>query len=126
MTTMRNDASEPQIDDHLKARSRQLRHDMTHPERVLWSLLRNRRLGGLKFRRQVVIDRYVVDFICKERKLIVEVDGESHVGRATEDARRTGDLEGKGLQVLRVTNDDVLNDLEAVGMAILRAAGEPV
>ena len=123
---MRDNPSESHAADEMKDRSRQLRRDMTHPERVLWSLLRNRQLGSLKFRRQVVIDRYVVDFICKERKLVVEVDGESHVGRAAEDAQRTRDLQAKGLQVLRVTNDDMLGDLEAVGLAILRAAGEPV
>src|SRR5262245_25177055 len=95
----------------------------THPERTLWSLLRKSQLGGLKFRRQAVIGPYIVDFCCPLLKLIVEVDGLSHVGRASADARRAQILQAHGYRVLRVTNDDVLKDVEAVGLAILREAG---
>jgi very-short-patch-repair endonuclease len=99
------------------------RREPTQPERILWSLLRKSQLGDMKFRRQSVIGPYIVDFLCPELKLIVEVDGESHIGRAVDDSARTAFLESKGFRVMRVTNNDVLGDLEAVGMAILLAAG---
>ena len=82
------------------------------------------RLARLKFRRQHPIGPFVVDFYCHDVRLVVEVDGMSHDGRGPEDRRRTAFLEGRaGLRVLRVSNDDVLRDPEAVAMAILRAAG---
>ncbi len=99
-----------------------MRHTPTEPERRLWQLLRKSQLGGLKFRRQAVIGPYIVDFYCPRQKLVVEVDGESHVGRGHVDAARTGHLKRLGYQIMRVTNDDVLRDLEAVGLAILEAA----
>lgn len=99
------------------------RNEPTHPERILWSLLRKSQLGGLKFRRQIVIGPYIADFCCPSRGLVVEIDGESHVGRARQDDLRTREIESLGYGVLRVTNDDVLRDLDAVGLAILKAAG---
>ena len=107
---------------HLLERARRLRHDATNPEELLWELLRNRQLEGLKFRRQVVIAPFVVDFYCHEKRLVVEVDGASHIDRAEYDRGRQDWIERQGLHVLRVSNDDVLTDLEAVGSAILRAA----
>ncbi|QNN25389.1 endonuclease domain-containing protein [Planctomycetales bacterium ZRK34] len=103
-------------------RARDLRKDSPTPERILWGYLRNRQLGGLKFRRQVPIDRYVADYYCADAKLIIELDGESHVGRAEYDERRTQVLESRGYRVLRFMNDDLLNHPEAVADAILRAA----
>ncbi len=76
----------------------------------------------MKFRRQTVIGQYIVDFCCPAHKLIVEVDGESHVGRGNADEARSRLLEQRGYRVLRVANDDGLRDLEAVGLAILEAA----
>ena len=102
-----------------------LRREMSQPERVLWQLLRRRNLDGLKFRRQAVIGPYVVDFLCPSNRMIVEVDGESHVGRQREDEARTTFLECKGFRVVRVTNDDVLRDLDAVGLMILQHASAP-
>jgi len=102
------------------------RNQPTQPERVLWSLLRKSQLDGMKFRRQVVLGRFIVDFCCPAEKLIVEVDGESHVGRGADDADRTAWLASQGYRVVRVTNDDVLHDLEAVGRAILLVAGRNV
>ena len=104
-------------------RSRSLRRSSTHPERILWYLLQNKQLEGLRFRRQHAVGRYVVDFYCPGGKLVGEVDGGRHAGRAEEDATRTAYLERRGLTVLRVTNDDVIGNLEAVTMAILDAAG---
>ena len=82
----------------------------------------------MKFRRQQSIGPYIVDFFCHEVALVVEVDGRSHDGQGMEDSRREAFLgEQERLQVLRVSNDDVLKNTEAVMFAILRAAGkEPV
>ncbi len=99
-----------------------MRHNPTEPERRLWQLLRKRQLGGLKFRRQAVIGPYIVDFCCPRQRLVVEVDGESHIGRGDVDEARTAHLKRLGYRIMRVTNDDVLRDLEAVGLAILEAA----
>jgi len=109
----------------MASRAAKLRREMTHPERALWQLLRQRNLGGLKFRRQAVIGSYIVDFLCPKLKLVIEVDGESHVGTGAHDAQRTQSLERDGFRVLRLTNDDVLRDLDAVGLMILREAGAP-
>jgi len=103
----------------LKARAADLRREATHPERVLWQRLRRSQLAGLKFRRQHVIGPYIVDFSCPAKRLIVEVDGESHVRRGPADAQRDAFLRSRGLIVIRVTNDDVLRDLDAVCELIL-------
>jgi very-short-patch-repair endonuclease len=89
----------------------------------MWYMLRKSQLAGLKFRRQAVIGPYVVDFLCPVRRLIVEVDGLSHDGRASADSARQMDLERMGYLVVRVTNDDVLREQDGVARAILRAAG---
>jgi very-short-patch-repair endonuclease len=102
---------------------RRLRRDLTGPERRLWSALRSRRAAKLKVRRQHPIGPYVVDFVSLEHRLIVELDGDSHTGRAAYDRERQSQLESAGYRVLRVGNDDVLNDLEAVLGAVLQACG---
>jgi very-short-patch-repair endonuclease len=105
-----------------RERSKQLRSNATQPEKLLWSALRGRKLGGLKFRRQHPIEPYVADFYCSEANLIVELDGESHNGQESYDARRTQSFHALGLTVMCVTNDDVLSNLDGVALAILRAA----
>ncbi len=103
-------------------RARELRQESSIPERVLWGMLRNRRLGGLKFRRQVAFDPYVVDFLCAENKLVVELDGQSHDGQHDYDRRRTEHLESLGLRVIRVTNRELATNKEGVGRFILSHA----
>ncbi|WP_395444870.1 DUF559 domain-containing protein [Caulobacter sp. UC70_42] len=90
--------------------ARRLRRDQTLAEKVLWGLVRNRRLGGFRFLRQVTIDRYFADFVCEAAKIIVELDGASHEGREDYDERRTQTLELYGYVVLRVRNERVLTD----------------
>jgi very-short-patch-repair endonuclease len=107
-------------------RARQLRHDSTIPERILWGLIHGGRLGGLKFRRQHPIGPFFADYYCHEAKLIVELDGMSHDSRGEADRRREAYMRKSGLTVLRIGNDDVLRDLEAVAMVILKAAGRSV
>jgi very-short-patch-repair endonuclease len=94
--------------------AKQLRRNQTDAERVLWFRLRNRRLQGLKFKRQAPIDRYIVDFCCFDARLIIELDGGRHATRAVEDMNRTRILEAMGYLVLRFWNNDVLQNLEGV------------
>ena len=113
---------------HLRAaprcteRARELRENSSIPERVLWGLLRNRRLGSLKFRRQVAFDSYVVDFYCAEYKLVVELDGQSHDGQLAKDAKRTEYLESLGLHVIRITNSELATNPEGIARLILSQA----
>ncbi len=99
--------------------ARRLRRDQTDAERVLWFRLRDRRLSGWKFRRQVPIDRYIVDFCCAETKLVVELDGGQHDQDRARDEVRTGLLEAKGYRVLRFWNNDVLSNSDGVLTSIL-------
>ena len=94
--------------------ARRLRQKQTDAERVLWFRLRDRRLMGLKFRRQVPLDCYIVDFCCEESRLLIELDGGQHVERSKEDAERTVALEAMGYLVLRFWNNDVLLNTDAV------------
>ena len=98
-----------------------MRHEPVLYERRLWKLLRDRRLGGLKFRRQVVLGRYIADFVCFRHRLIVEADGPQHEDRA-EDAARDDWLRGQGFRVLRFPNQQIENRGDQVVGAILAAA----
>ena len=103
--------------------ARGLRQRSTDAERQIWSHLRDRRLGGLKFRRQCPIGRYIVDFVCLECLLVVELDGYQHMVNLTADAKRTQDLVQAGYRVLRFWDNDVLRSTEAVLASILAATG---
>jgi lysyl-tRNA synthetase class 2 len=95
-------------------RARRLRRDQTDAERVLWFQLRDRRLNGWKFKRQVPVDRYVADFCCPDAKLIIELDGGQHSTNTEADAKRTTVLEACGYLVLRFWNNDVLKNTDGV------------
>jgi len=99
--------------------ARRLRRGQTLAERTLWTLVRNRRLGGYRFLRQVPIDRYFADFVCDAAKVIVELDGAAHEGREDYDAQRTQTLELYGYLVLRFNNEQVLGDPGGTAEAIL-------
>ncbi|WP_375393303.1 endonuclease domain-containing protein [uncultured Sphingomonas sp.] len=107
--------------EQLLTRSRELRTHPTEAEARLWERLRGARLNGLRFRRQVPLGSYIVDFLCPAAKLVVELDGSQHVDQQAYDARRTSFLEGEGYRVLRVWNNDVLARPDAVLEAILAA-----
>ena len=96
---------------------------MTDAEQRLWFHLRRRQWGGFRFRRQHPVGPFVVDFLCVERRLVVEVDGSQHLESATDRARDAW-LRGRDLRVLRFWNDDVLERTEQVLCAILQALGE--
>ncbi|MDI1326663.1 MAG: DUF559 domain-containing protein [Brevundimonas sp.] len=109
------------MDEWLQQRAKEMRHEPVLYERRLWKLLRDRRLGGLKFRRQFRIGRYIVDFICLRHRLIVEADGPQHEERA-EDATRDAWLRAQGFRLLRFPNQQIENRGEQVVAAILAAA----
>ena len=98
----------------LSDRARQMRHEDTQAESAAWELLRDRRTLGLKFRRQVPIDRYIVDFYCPEIRVIIEIDGGVHdqPGQAKWDEERNNRLLDLGYKLLHIHNDDVLEDPE--------------
>lgn len=89
-----------------------LRKEATDVERNLWSALRNRQIGGYKFRRQASIGPFIADFLCIEAMLIVELDGSQHSEAG--DANRTRFLEERGYRVLRFWNNDVIDNLDGV------------
>jgi very-short-patch-repair endonuclease len=104
-----------------------MRRELTEPERRLWHALRAGRFEGAKFRRQVVIGRYIADFACRTPKmLVVEVDGETHREAAAYDGRRTADLQERGYDVIRFTNDDVMRNMDGVLSTIQRALERPL
>lgn len=101
--------------------ARTLRTHATEAERALWYHLRAARLRGYKFRRQTPLGRYIVDFVCFEARLIVEVDGGQHVEQQGYDRQRTAWLEGQGFRVLRFWNTEVLGNVEGVKEVIVQA-----
>ncbi len=103
--------------------ARELRARQTKAESLLWQLIRGRRLCGLKFRRQLPIDQHIADFACVEHRLIVELDGDYHDFTYEQDRVRQDYLEALGWRVIRFANEDVLANVEAVGVAIARELG---
>ncbi len=100
--------------------ARELRKSSTDAELRLWMRLKNRNLGGFKFRRQHPVPPYVVDFVCLVRGLIEELDGGQHAEQTARDAARTAALELKGFRLIRFWNDEALNQTDAVLEEILR------
>jgi very-short-patch-repair endonuclease len=107
--------------------ARGLRRRQTDAERPLWARLRDRRLLGAKFSRQVPIGSYIVDFCCRERKVIVELDGGQHAAHVDYDAGRTALLQALGYRVLRFWDNDALANTDDVLQRIVEAlrSGRP-
>ena len=103
-------------------KTRTLRKNMTKQERLLWQFLRKKNINGLKFRRQYPIGKYIVDFICNEKRLIIEIDGGQHNENQNivYDKERTKYLETKGFKVIRFWNLDIENNIEGVYQEILK------
>jgi len=95
-------------------RAKELRKNLTDAEKRLWYLFRDRRFLGYKFRRQHPVGNYIVDFICIEEFLIIEIDGGQHLEKQNEDAKRTQFLKAQGYRVLRFWNDEVLVRTDSV------------
>ena len=102
----------------MRQRARELRKNSTDAERYLWYHLRGHR-SGYKFKRQVPIDRFIVDFVCYEERLIIELDGGQHQDAVEYDKQRTDALMKRGFRVVRFWNHDVLQNVNAVLEVIL-------
>ncbi len=109
----------------MKQLARILRRNQTDAEKQIWKHLRNRRLAGYKFRRQYSVGPYVVDFVCLERWLVVEIDGGGHMEKLQKDERRTASLESHGFTVVRFWNNDVMQNTESVLNVILEVLNVP-
>ena len=115
----------PKLADMSVPVARKLRKRLTDAERRLWSRLRLRQLKGVKFRRQASLGPYVVDFVCFEQKLVVEVDGGQHAVVTPHERQRTGWLESQGFRIVRVWNNDALQNTDGVVEHILRCLALP-
>lgn len=104
------------MSDKIGIFAKRLRKNQTDSEKILWSKLRNRQIEGVKFRRQEPIEGYIVDFICYEKKVIIELDGGYHnkVKRKEYDKFRTSVLNRKGFKVLRLWNSEITNNIDGV------------
>ena len=114
----------PPVRRQISPHAAQLRRDMTDVERKLWYAVRDRRLDGFKFRRQATIGPFIVDFLCAEARLIVELDGGQH--SEERDARRTAFLETEGFRGLRFWNNALIESFEGVLEMIHAALVEAV
>ena len=103
-------------------RARELRQNQTSAEHYLWQFLRDRRLNGVKFRRQHPFPPYTVDFYTRAPQLVIELDGQQHGerGRSIYDLQRERDLNASGIRVIRFSNDEVLHHIEAVLQTVWR------
>ncbi|MFM5954047.1 MAG: endonuclease domain-containing protein [Novosphingobium sp.] len=99
-------------------RSRELRRNATEAERKLWPQLSGRKLHGARFNRQFPIGQFICDFVCREKRLVIEIDGGQHAMNAEYDSRRTHFLNSQGYVVLRFWNNEVLDNLDGVLMRI--------
>jgi very-short-patch-repair endonuclease len=97
-----------------RARARKMRHEPVPMEELFWSEVRNRKLGGYKFKRQHLIGRYIVDFVCVEQKLVVELDGPFHADRVQYDSARDAFLRTRGFRVMRFANEYTADDIGIV------------
>ena len=109
---------------HLKTLARNLRKNHTDAEKLLWNHLRSRQMAGCKFRRQLAIEPYIVDFVCLSRKLIIELDGSQHVEATDYDKTRTEFLATEGFRILRFWNNEVFEETEAVLQTIFEELNE--
>jgi very-short-patch-repair endonuclease len=109
-----------------RGKCRYLRKNQTNAERKLWLLLRNRQLAKVKFRRQFPVDRYILDFYSPEYQLGIEADGGQHYSDKgkVKDELRTGKLAKHGIQILRFSDLDILNNIEGVYAVILKTIEE--
>ena len=98
---------------NLKHISRKLRKEMTEAEKKLWQYLRAKQVFGIKFRRQQQINNYIVDFYCPSKRIIIELDGGQHANNI-KDKERDKFMEDKGIKVIRIWDNDIMNNIEGV------------
>jgi len=102
--------------------AKELRKRPTEVEKLLWRYLRGKRLGELKFRRQQPVGNYIVDFVCYDKKLVIELDGGQHAKNKAKDIKRDKWLQEHGFKVLRLWNNEVLCNVEGVLEAVKKSA----
>jgi very-short-patch-repair endonuclease len=117
-----NIVTRQKVDEGRRRRAVELRRQMTEAEWRPWSALRANKLDGLHFRRQQVIDGFIVDFYCHAAELVVEVDGPIHDQQEDYDAERDAILAARGLQVIRVSNEQVMLEFSSVLRSIAAQA----
>ncbi len=102
--------------EHILDRAKELRDTETEAEKLLWEQLRAKKVNGFKFRRQHAIERFIADFYCHKAKLVIEVDGRIHNKPEVKerDINRTAEIEKYGIKIIRLTNKEILEDLENV------------
>ena len=107
--------------DRIYEIARKLRQNSTLQEQKIWKLLRNRQFKGLKFKRQFPIGEYIVDFVCEEKKIVIEIDGGQHniPEEINKDNYRTNFIEAKGYKVIRFWNNEIDDNLEGVYSKLL-------
>jgi very-short-patch-repair endonuclease len=110
----------PRSNPKTRTHAIELRKELTAAEHKLWSLIRNDQLG-VNFRRQHAIGKYIPDFVCIEKKLIIEVDGSQHLEQQEYDNERMKYLESEGYKVIRFWNNEVTNNIDSVILAIVYA-----
>lgn len=106
------------VAEHLRQFAKNMRHEPTDAEAAMWRLLRERRLSAFKFRRQVPFKNYILDFVCFEKRLVIEIDGSQHA-ESKRDAVREAALSAEGFSVARYWNNDVLKQPTSVQEDIL-------
>ncbi|RPI67951.1 MAG: endonuclease domain-containing protein [Ignavibacteriae bacterium] len=118
----------PLTQPDLLALAREMRRNATQAERIMWGRLRNRKLGGFKFYRQIVIQGRILDFLCKDAMLIVEIDGEVHAeaGQRIRDQQRDAGFALLGYRTLRIYNADVILKTDAVCERVLDVVYEQI
>ena len=104
--------------------AKNLRKNQTDAENVLWFNLRNNKLNGIKFKRQVPIGKYIVDFVCMEKKLVIELDGSQHIDNQDYDKIRTQFLQNNGYTVIRFFDNDILKSTKIVLESIYKKYNE--
>jgi very-short-patch-repair endonuclease len=104
-----------------RSKAQELRRNPTEAERKLWQHLRLRQIEGCKFRRQQPLGSYIVDFVCLEKRIVIEVDGGQHNAQVIYDRQRTAWIEEQGFRVLRFWDNEVMQNIEAVKEAIWQA-----
>ena len=111
---------------HNLKNAKKMRSNMTPAETKMWRILRGKRFQDLKFKRQVLIGNYIVDFLCEDKKIIIEIDGGQHNEELNiqSDNNRTHYLENNGYKVLRFWNDDVMKNIDGVMEVIFREVKE--
>jgi len=115
----KNNVTGQKITQEKLKRARELRQEMTPEELCLWNRVRANRLGGWHFRRQQIIDGFIVDFYCHKAALVIEVDGPIHRKQKSDDAERDKVLSDRGLHILHFSNQTVMNNLNQVVKTIL-------